>query len=551
MNGWMNSPGHRANILNPSFTRMGIACVEAAGAWISPYWTQQFSFGPATPPTDWERIPVPTEQLSPKIEGDRVTGAQLSVNLGGALPDGTNLAYQWTADGTAITAATGSTFTPTEGQVGKKIGVQVTASNNPFFYQSTSVTVPTDTQVVLGIMTAPSAQIGGSATVGQTLSVIRGGASDFSPRADVVTYQWLRDGAEIAGATMATYTLVGADATKGISLRIRATKPNYKDATVTTGAVRVVRNLEVRRLSAADRYGTNLRVNGVYGDKGAPVFVATGAQFADALSIGPAVSLTGGTLFLTSPSGMSAQALASVKAKNPSAVYVIGGEGAVPEPVAKQLQEATGKKPQRIGGSTRYETSANILTAFFGSRTVDYAFVATGRDYPDALSAAAAGGALGAPVLLVNGTGADNLPPAMTNFLKSKNLKKLYIAGGAGAVDEKIRANLSKTWTVERLGGNTRYGTNEKINTMLAGHTGHTPLSGVWIATGTNFPDALSAAAPAGRLNQRLVLSNGSCVPKPVVSSWIDGSKSEVSHVNLVGGTGVLGASVEKLVECK
>lgn len=34
---WMNSPGHRANILNPSFTHIGVGYVEKGH-----YWTQQF-----------------------------------------------------------------------------------------------------------------------------------------------------------------------------------------------------------------------------------------------------------------------------------------------------------------------------------------------------------------------------------------------------------------------------------------------------------------------------------------------------------------------------
>ena len=37
VNAWMNSPGHRANILNPSFTRIGVGYV-ADGR----YWTQMF-----------------------------------------------------------------------------------------------------------------------------------------------------------------------------------------------------------------------------------------------------------------------------------------------------------------------------------------------------------------------------------------------------------------------------------------------------------------------------------------------------------------------------
>ncbi|WP_411789942.1 CAP domain-containing protein [Halobacillus rhizosphaerae] len=39
--GWMNSPGHRANILNESFTQIGVGYVEGSGQY-GTYWTQEF-----------------------------------------------------------------------------------------------------------------------------------------------------------------------------------------------------------------------------------------------------------------------------------------------------------------------------------------------------------------------------------------------------------------------------------------------------------------------------------------------------------------------------
>lgn len=42
MNGWMNSSGHRANILNSAFTTIGIGCFEYNGTL---YWAQAFSGG--------------------------------------------------------------------------------------------------------------------------------------------------------------------------------------------------------------------------------------------------------------------------------------------------------------------------------------------------------------------------------------------------------------------------------------------------------------------------------------------------------------------------
>ncbi|WP_236910921.1 CAP domain-containing protein [Clostridium sp. Cult1] len=40
VNGWMNSSGHRANILNPSFGTIGVGYVKANG---TTYWTQMFT----------------------------------------------------------------------------------------------------------------------------------------------------------------------------------------------------------------------------------------------------------------------------------------------------------------------------------------------------------------------------------------------------------------------------------------------------------------------------------------------------------------------------
>ena len=40
MNGWMASSGHRANLLNPAFTHVGLG--QAAGSGGTPYWTQDF-----------------------------------------------------------------------------------------------------------------------------------------------------------------------------------------------------------------------------------------------------------------------------------------------------------------------------------------------------------------------------------------------------------------------------------------------------------------------------------------------------------------------------
>lgn len=311
--------------------------------------------------------------------------------------------------------------------------------------------------------------------------------------------------------------------------------------------------VDVRRLAGANRYETNLAVNDTIDAKtGGTVFVATGADFADALSAGPAATINDAPLFLAATNSIPTKTLAQIKELQPKRVYVIGGTGAISSTVVTQLREAAGVMPLRVGGVDRYETSAKVFQAFFSGRDVDTVFVATGLDYPDALSASAAGGALDAPVLLVNGAKGGNVLHSSSVLMKRLGVETVAITGGTGAVNASIESNLSKDFaSVVRLGGDNRYATNLSVNDYLTGRAGDTALTGVWVATGRDFPDALSASVPAGQLTQRLVLSDGKCLPKPVVSEWIYGEGSRVDVVTLVGGEGVLAKALEGLPECQ
>ena len=61
--------------------------------------------------------------------------------------------------------------------------------------------------------------ISGTLNVGETLTTTNG-TWDNSPTA--YSYQWLRGGADISGATSNTYTLVGADEDEFISCKVTA-----------------------------------------------------------------------------------------------------------------------------------------------------------------------------------------------------------------------------------------------------------------------------------------------------------------------------------------
>lgn len=312
-------------------------------------------------------------------------------------------------------------------------------------------------------------------------------------------------------------------------------------------------SLTVARMGGQNRYGTNALVNAAGIRPQAPVFVATGANFADALTIGPVVAQREGTLFLATRTGLSADALQMVKDNAPRDVFLIGGTDAVSRETEQQLRNALpASQFERISGKNRYATSQAILDRFYSDTPHGRAFLATGADYPDALSASAAGGALDAPVVLVKGSATHAVPHQVKQRLQKMGVEEVLIAGGTSVVGTSLETDAKRTFrSVKRLAGTTRYGTNMAVNEYLNSLPQTGRVSRIWMATGKQFPDALSAAVPAGAPNARLVLSNGECVPSPVVTSWIDGAQyGRVNKVRLAGGTKALGPAVQALAQC-
>ena len=60
------------------------------------------------------------------------------------------------------------------------------------------------------------------------------------PTGATLTYQWLRNGSAISGATKATYKLTTADAGKKISVRVTSVREGYVDATKTSAQTSTV-----------------------------------------------------------------------------------------------------------------------------------------------------------------------------------------------------------------------------------------------------------------------------------------------------------------------
>ncbi|MFD6053092.1 cell wall-binding repeat-containing protein [Agromyces sp. NPDC060279] len=294
------------------------------------------------------------------------------------------------------------------------------------------------------------------------------------------------------------------------------------------------------RLAGASRYDTAVSVSKRYSPGVPAVFVATGTNFPDALSAAAAAALLGGPLLLTTPAALPGSVASEITRLAPQRIYVVGGTGAVSNGVMRALKAIA--PTQRLEGSGRYETGRAIVSEVFpASGTV---FLATGASFPDALAATGAAGARQAPVLLVPGTSTSLDAPTMAT-IAGLGAHEVVLVGGTGVVSSGIETQLGRAGlSVVRYGGASRYDTAAEINTAYFPR-GSTDT--MFLATGTNFPDALAGAALAGRLGAPLFVTPAGCTPDSVRASITAlGAAKQV----VMGGTAVVSAAAAANTGC-
>lgn len=176
--------------------------------------------------------PVLTNVVKPFIDGTPKVGQQLTGHVGTWRGKPSHYAYQWTADGTAITGATSSKLTLAASELNKQIGLQVTGSHP----NSTSVQAAAAPTAAVARGTFTNAQlpaISGTPIVDQTLVASPG---QWAPQPASFTYSWRADNQPIAGATGAQLPLTKDLVGQKITLIAHAREQGFKTATRTSQA---------------------------------------------------------------------------------------------------------------------------------------------------------------------------------------------------------------------------------------------------------------------------------------------------------------------------
>jgi putative cell wall-binding protein len=293
------------------------------------------------------------------------------------------------------------------------------------------------------------------------------------------------------------------------------------------------------RLSGDDRFATAVSVSaGTL--NGGTVYVATAEGFADALAGGPAAATTGSPVLLVRRDAVPTATSARLAALRPSNIVVLGGPAAVSDTVVAQLNLLATGGAVRVSGTTRDATSAAISARAF-KPGVPVAYVANGGGYADALAGAAAGAYRQGPVLLV---GRDSVSSEVSAELRRLSSQSIVVLGGAGVVSDGVLGQMrSYSSQVTRAGGGDRYATAVEVSrlTFPAG------AGTAFLATGRDYPDALSGGPAAARAAAPLLLVPGGCVPASVRAEMI---RLGTNRLTLLGGSSVVAGGVAALQPC-
>ncbi|MGW5050681.1 cell wall-binding repeat-containing protein [Actinokineospora sp. NPDC004072] len=320
--------------------------------------------------------------------------------------------------------------------------------------------------------------------------------------------------------------------------------------------------VDLHRYAGANRYETAACVaywtwdrhddTAVDAERAGAVVLARGDAFPDALAGGPLAGHVNGPLLLTSPTALlpvTRAALTRVLAPG-GTVYLLGGTGSLSAGVEAAVS-AAGYTVKRLAGANRFETAIRIAREM---PTTNQFFVTTGMDFPDALAAGTYAAwhtarAAGKPFALVF-TQDARMPASTRDFIATRQREHggsllLYTAGGAA---DRATAGAFGAGQVRPFVGANRFETAAMIaESLYTDGSGALTGTGVGLANGLSFPDALAGTGMLMRTGRPLLLTAaGSLAPQTRV--FLRSHRGEVStpaedpraHLDVFGGPGVV-----------
>ncbi len=275
------------------------------------------------------------------------------------------------------------------------------------------------------------------------------------------------------------------------------------------------------------------------------VVLTRGDDFPDALAGSSFAYHSNGPLLLTPADRLHDDAAAEIERvlQPDGTIYILGGDAAISAEVQDEIEENFNHEVKRLAGDNRYETAVKVGEKFLENKEGGFpVFMATGENFPDALTVASAAANRGGIILL---SSSSSLDVKTAEFLVSHedDLEEVYVVGGTSALSEEV---YEESGAGERIAGNNRWETAVK----LAERFFEGP-SNVTIASGLDFPDALSGGAYAAILEAPMLLAGPTDMPLSVVDYLKSLSSDLLPHVYIFGGANAIGEEIMKKMEEK
>ena len=466
----------------------------------------------------------------------------------------------------ARSANGGATGIWVRSQAGNYVPFQVAAAGSAPTVSPDGKTVAfvaPDKNKVPQIWTVPaSAPSGGLATPVQQTFNAAGSAS--APTVTVANPVFSPDGKSVAfdETSVPAGAAQGTSLVRTVALNTAANATANPETTVSvSGALSGTEHLAYRteftkqvfRLAGADRLGTAASVsqsqwrnNGDNGDPGrtqADVAVLSRDDLpADALAGSALAAQKNGPLLLTDSGALSSSAAAELKRilAPGSTVYLLGGVQALSPAVATAVH-AMGFTVIRIAGVNRFDTAVKIADTF--DKAPSEILLATGDTFPDALSAGAAAGATaGAVVVLSDDTRmpaetAQYLHRFGTDFGPSSDVVLTAVGGQALKAIDSAKQGY---WRVP-LVGSDRYQTSYLVASAF-----FPTMDVAGVATGLQWPDALSGGAAMGSMGGPLLLVDPAVGLSGQDAALLDANRGELWAGFVFGGPAAVPAGIDK-----
>jgi uncharacterized protein YkwD len=466
--GWMRSDGHRLNMLNRGYDAVGIGvyCAEDGLMWA----TQTFGRlrGSTRPPYD-RSAPPAAPIVHDRADGptcaeqdpDRVVwggGARMTVTAVGH----DSLAVEWSAhrgrptqyrvvvNGRVAGSSSARRFTAVGLQPRTEHRIAVVALDKDGQAhpgpEVAEVTYPPPRTEPAGLQYGRVSGEGRVETAVETsrLAFPRGAPAAVIARAD--DFADALSGAALAGTVGGPILLTDRDAVPAATLaEVRRLEVRTVYVLGGTGAVAeaAVRRLPGRvvRLAGRGRAETAVRVaDEIRALTGRPLtsaYLADGRRgWPDAVSVSALAAWTSTPLLLSDGAVLPAATAAALRRHEIREVTIVGGPAAVPATVATAVS-AAGARVDRVAGADRYDTGQHLRSrALAAGMDAGGVWVATLRNWPDALVVGPAAAAVGQVPVTVSGGHPAREPSDAFEFLagRGRDLRSMTVTGGEGAV---------------------------------------------------------------------------------------------------------------------